>query len=353
MLHLRKAICLILMALLLAQPVFAETEAATEVLPTLEPDIVTAIRTMQEIPTDFGIHAAHSEELQWLRSLTASPLYAMTDGNWEPVLADSLPEDVTAEYVGTCGIPADAQRGYAFRILLNSDACWENGRSITSDDFLYSIQELFAHEASTEDWLFLANAAAISEGKTKADRDIVSLKDAGFSGITQAWNAGYKEFFLDVEGFWGLDGGWKSVSDRSRIRDYAMPSGLDEAFVSPAYLYNNYLMDNGEHSRFQSTFIGVSMTSSAAYTMDDLGLIRVSDDAFVIILQTPATASTLMQYLEKLVLFRQDTKESLSCGPYRVVSATADAILLEPNPSWWGAPDSRGYDRIICQKIGT
>jgi len=158
--HLRKAICLILMALLLAQPVFAETEAATEAAP--KPDIVTAVRNMETIPRDFGIHAAHTEELLWLRSLTASPLYAMTDGSWEPVLARSLPEDVTADYAGTYGIPANARRGYAFRILLNADACWENSRSITSDDYLYSIRELFTQEDSEADWLFLANAAAIA-----------------------------------------------------------------------------------------------------------------------------------------------------------------------------------------------
>lgn len=353
MLHLRKAICLILMALLLAQPVFAETEAPTEVLPTVEPDIVTAVRNMETIPTDFGIHAADSGELQWLRSITASPLYAMTaGGSWEPVLAASLPEDVTAEYTGTYGIPADAARGYAFRIVLSPDACWENGQRITSGDFLYSIKALFSHEESRNDWLFLSGAAAIDQGQTKTRRDIVSLKDAGFSNLPEAWGAGYKEFFLDTEGFWGLNEGWKSVSDRTRIRDYAMPSRLDEAFVSPAYLYRNYLLE-GEHRRLLSAFIGISKTPGESYTMDDLGLISVSDDEFVIILQSPATASTLMQYLEKLTLFRKNTQEYLSCGPYRIVSATAEEILLEPNPNWWGAPDPREYDRILCQKIGT
>lgn len=350
MLHLRKAICLILMALLLAQPVFAETEAPTEAV--VEPDIVTAIRTMEAIPTDFGIHADPTEELRWLRSLTASPLYAMADGSWKPVLAGSLPEDVTADYAGTCGIPASARRGYAFRIPLNPDARWENGQPITSEDYLYSIRALFSHEDSEKDWLFLANAAAIADGKTKAGSDIISLKDAGFSRITEAWVAGFKEFFLNIEDFWGLEGGWKSVSDRTRIRDYAMPGHLDEAFVSPAYLYRNYLLE-GEHRRLLPTFIGISKTPGDTYTMDDLGLVSLSDDAFVIILHSPATASTLMQYLEKLVLFRQNTAEYLSCGPYRIVSATAEEILLEPNPHWWGEADPRGYDRIICQKIDT
>lgn len=350
MLHLRKAICMILMTLLLAQPVFA-TEAPTETA-AIEPDIVTAIHKMETIPTDFGIHAEITEQLQWLRRLTAAPLYAMEGGNWIPVLAGSLPVDVTAEYVGTYGIPSDAARGYAYRISLNGDARWENGRSVTADDCIDSIQALFSHENTEKDWLFLANADAIAGGRTKPTRHIVSLKDAGFSGITQAWGAGYKEFFLDTEGFWGLGQGWKSVSDRTRIRDYAMPTGLDESFVSPAYLYHNYLMD-GEHQRFLATFIGINEAPGDDYTMDDLGLEKLSDGEFVLILHAPATASTLMQYLEKLVLFPQDATEYLSCGPYRIVSATSEEIRLEPNPHWWGEADSRGYDRIFCQKIGT
>ena len=350
MLHLRKAICLILMALLLAQPVVA-TEAATETTPR-EPDIVTAVCKMDEIPVDMGIHAKDTEELQWLRKLTASPLYAMTGGNWEPVIAAQLPEDVTDAYVGSYGIPADAARGYAYRITINDGARWENGTFITADDCIYSILELFSHEDTAKNWLFLANGEAVREGRVKPGRHIISLKEAGFPSITQAWAAGFREFFLDTEGYWGLGQGWKSISDRIRIRDYAMPTGLDESFVSPAYLYHNYLMD-GEHHRFLPEFIGISENSGSVYTTEDLGLVKLSEKEFVIILEDPITASTLMQHLEELVLFSEYADTCLSSGPYRIVSATSEELWLEPNPCWWGEPDPRGYDRIFCQKIGT
>ena len=350
MLHLRKAICLILMALLLAQPVVA-TEAATETTPR-EPDIVTAVRKMDEIPVDMGIHAKDTEELQWLRKLTASPLYAMTGGNWEPIVAAQLPEDVTDAYVGSYGIPADAARGYAYRITLKDDARWENGTFITADDCVFSILEQFSHKDTVDNWLFLANGEAVREGRVKPGRHIISLKEAGFPSITQAWAAGFREFFLDTEGYWGLGQGWKSISDRIRIRDYAMPTGLDESFVSPAYLYHNYLMD-GEHHRFLPEFIGISENSGSVYTTEDLGLVRLGEKEFVIILEDPITASTLMQHLEELVLFSEYADTCLSSGPYRIVSATSEELWLEPNPCWWGEPDSRGYDRIFCQKIGT
>ena len=60
------------------------------------------------------------------------------------------------------------------------------------------------------------------------------------------------DFYLDTEGFWGLGGGWKPISDRIRLRDFAMPGGLDEYFVSPAYLYRYYLMDGAINNRDQA-----------------------------------------------------------------------------------------------------
>ena len=344
MLHLRKVLCICFTALLLAQPVFAETE------PAPEPDIVTAVREVQTVPTDFDPLAAPD----WLLRLISAPLYAMsTDGSWTPVLAAALPEDVTGSHAGKSGIPAAAERGYAYRIALDEAACWEDGTPITADDYLYSVRKLFENEKTAENWLFLANASAICSGKPQVGSDIVSLRDAGFSGTGEAWAAGYTEFYLDTEGFWGLGGGWKSVSDRTRLRDFAMPGGLDEYFVTPAYLYRYYLMDGAVSSYYQTEFIGICRTPGAALTTEDLGIIKKSDHELILLLQEPLTPSTLMQKLESLLLFREGNQGVLSCGPYRIVSADKSHILLEENPRWHGAADPRGYDRILFREIGT
>ena len=351
MLHLRKALCIFLMALLLAQPVFAETEGPTEP-PTAppEPDIITAIRSVEKIPIDFSPLSAP----EWFLEMTTAPLYALSDdGTWSPVLAQALPEDVTAEFAGTYGIPTDAQRGYAFRILLNKDARWEDGIPITADDYISSIETLFYQEKTAKDWLFLAGAEDIRSGKLHSGSDIISLREAGFSSVRDAWSAGYTEFFVDTDGFWGLGGGWKSVSDRARLRDYAMPGGLDEYFVSPAYLYNNYLMSGAQSSHYQNRFIGISKTPGKKLTLDDLGLVKIQDYELVLIFEEPSTASTLIQRLDALYLFRELNNTFLSYGPYRVTSATHTDMLLEPNSNWLNGPDPRGYDRILCQKIGS
>lgn len=65
-----------------------------------------------------------------------------------PVLAAADPEDVTAQYVGTkwatAGKIAEGATGRVFRIRLNRDAKWDNGDSITADDYIYSMQQVLS-----------------------------------------------------------------------------------------------------------------------------------------------------------------------------------------------------------------
>lgn len=340
MLRAAKVLCICLMVLLLAQPVLAETAPST----APEPDIVTAIYPVESLPKSTAPLSAPD----WLRTLTTAPLYAMTEDGWLPVLAAALPEDVTADFVGSYGIPENAQRGYAFRISLCADACREDGTPITARDCIDSIITSLETKETAENWLFLAGAEAITSKKSHPGNEIISLRDAGFPGISEAWGAGYTDFYVDVDGFWGLDSGWRSVSDRTRLRDFAMPGGLDESFISAAYLYSNYLMDGAQSSYYQSEFIGICRTPGDPYTMEDLGLIEETDRSMILILQQPATASTLMQHLQPLILTGKQ-----SYGPYRVASVSDSALLMEPNPNWWGEEDLRGYDRILCQKIGS
>lgn len=352
MLHRKRLLCLLFALMLFVQPVFAEGEV-TE--PTV-PDIVTAVKAMQTLPADISPLTPVTEEKLFLRGLTTAPLYALSpDGSYDPVLAAALPEDVTAEYAGSFDIPADAQRGYAYRIRLHENARWEDGAAVTAEDAVYSVRKLFENEHTSAHWQFLAGAAAIGSGKLHTGSHILSLKDAGFSGVTDAWNAGYMDFYLDTEGFWGLGAGWKPISDRIRLRDFAMSGGLDEYFVTPAYLYRYYLMDGAISSRDQTEFIGICSEAGKPYTPEDLGILATGEKELILLTQAPMTASTLMQKLEELFLFRSDMADGqlLSYGPYRIISSDTEQILLEPNPHWWGEADPRGYDRICCRKIGT
>ena len=359
--QLKRTLCILLLALLLAQPVFAEEETQTP-QPT-EPDIVTAVKSMALLPGNLSPLSPKTAEKQWLWDLTTAPLYAMeADDTWVPVLAAQQPEDVTGSYAGTYGIPTGARRHYAYRIALNPDACWDDGTPITADDYLFSVRQLLQGSETSGDWLFLANASAILSQRQKPGTDIISLGEAGFSDLGEAWAAGFRDFYVDMDRFWGLDCGWKSISDRTRIQDYAMPGGLDEGFVSPAYLYNRYLIDSAQHSDYQDVFLGICRTPGDTFRPEDLGIIKTGNLELVLMLQSPMAVSALMEKLQFLFLLRQTvygaddgkTAEGYpSYGPYRITSAGVDEILLEPNPNWWGDPDPRGYHRILCQKIGT
>lgn len=359
MLYLRKAIWLMLALLLLVQPVFAESAASTQ---SPEPDIISAVHNVPELPSNWSPLSPETAEQRFLLNLTTAPVYQLSEeGIWLPVLAKELPRDVTKDYAGSYGIPADAQGCYAYRIELNPDACWEDGLLITADDYLFSIVKLLEDEETRANWTFLANAEDILSGKMKPGDEILSLREAKVFNVRDALSAGFTDLYVDAGRFWGLDVGWLPISSRSRLQDFAMPDGMDERFVSPAYLYARYLADGAESSRFQSSFIGIRKPSAEAMTMDELGIVKVSSYELDLILHQPSASSALMQKLEKLYLFRQDiwgshfaTSAETYCGygPYRITASDSSQIILEPNTNWWSAPVRDDFDRIICRAAG-
>lgn len=63
-----------------------------------------------------------------------------------PEMAAANPVDVTETYAGDerFGVPAEAKNGegYAYKIALNPQACWEDGTKINADTYIYSMQQL-------------------------------------------------------------------------------------------------------------------------------------------------------------------------------------------------------------------
>ncbi|MBQ9539784.1 MAG: hypothetical protein IJU95_11015 [Treponema sp.] len=101
----------------------------------------------------------------------------------EPGMASKMPEDVTASYAGRYGLPADAKSGYAWKIHLRDDLCWDNGEKIDVDDFIYSAQQFLNpkmknYRASSlyADSLQLVGAEDYYEGKGSWD-NVGLIKD--------------------------------------------------------------------------------------------------------------------------------------------------------------------------------
>ena len=67
----------------------------------------------------------------------------------KPEMAAADPVDVTEaikESHPNYNIPADATKGYAYKIALNPNAKWATGETITADDYIYSMQQLLNPE---------------------------------------------------------------------------------------------------------------------------------------------------------------------------------------------------------------
>ena len=302
---------------------------------------IRAIREMNSLPTCWG-PLETSSEAEFLRDLTGGGLKISSD-----LVTDF--QDVTAEFSGNdeYGVPETAVRGYAYRITLNENACWDDETPIRAETWLKAAQNSL--EGGNEDLLVLANAQDYIMGANRTR--VISLGEAGYGNVAAAQEAGITEFFVDVEHYWGLGNGWASIDDFTRYRDYAMTVGYREMYVSPAWLYYMHLDDGQAYAYFQSEFVGIA-ADGEPLTWEDVGLVKTGEYELTLILEEPTTPTYLASKLENIRLVREKCaytgpEVGASYGPYRVVNVTEQGILLERNPAWWGEPGR--YDQILCR----
>ena len=331
----RKLLSFLLCALVLTVPI-----AAAEVDSATLPPVYVGIQKLEAVPGSWHPLDELTPAGETVLELISQPLYRTGADGIEPAQAASMPQDITGEYAGSYGIPATARRGYAFRITIREDARWENGEAVTASDWYYTLENLLEQGRFP---LEIGGYREFFEGGTKTAEKIISLKEAGFESVTQAEEAGYRDFYIDVTHFWGLEEGWLSVADRTPLKDAAMPSGCEEMYLTAEYLYRNYLADGGSQTMFQAEFVGIPQEEGQKLTMEDVGLFDTGD-GLVLILRQPVTPTYLALTLGNFRVARESGMGS--CGPYRVVWADSTEILLEPNPYWTG--EKPLYDRVRC-----
>lgn len=326
----KKKMIALLLALALALSGCSLFAEPTEPEPT-EPPLVIAAHEVESL-----------EDNDLIESYLCGYLYKLSpDGGIVPSMAASLPADVTAEYAGRFGVPADGVRGYAFRIDLNTVPCWEDGTPITADDYVETLTALLQSEEQAADFSVIAHESVEISG------EIVSLGDSGIASVAEAEDLGITHFFVDVGTFWGLTEDWLPIDDTTRLRDYAMPAGLDEQFVSAAWLYQNYLAEGAAYDYLQSEFVGIPAQLDDEVSIEDLGILKTGDHQITLIFNTPATAEYLAYALMNLVL---TNRENLSYGPYRLASHEASLMELQRNENWWG--ESQTADIIRFRTAG-
>ena len=319
----------------------------------------TSVSAAAELPSQPESRTAvrylvNGNEAEYLRQMTTAAFYTLKDGELAEGLA-KLPEDVTGEYAAneTWEIPAGAERGYAFRIRLREEVFWEDGVGVSAGDVLYTVRTLLQSEEHGADYLWLANGDGFRNGRERESGAVISLEEAGYDTVAAAREAGYSRFYVDLSNFWGLEAGWVNAANRTRFVDYAMPAGLDERYVTPAYLYRQYLAEGAAFDYLQGEFVGVTAQRQDVLTLDDVGILMTGDHELVVISEEPVAARTVAARLAALCLLREnpDGAADSECayGPYRIASADGEEILLERNPFWQGGTEDYPADRIVCR----
>ena len=338
----------VLLAALLAAPAPLSTE---------ETSGVTAVKYVDQLPESWSPMAESTPAGAFLLELTRQPLYRMDDqGRMQPVLA-AVPEDVTALYAGDplFNVPYGAQRGYAFRIDLLPEANWQDGSPITAEAVAVTLEQLLA-AGKLEQFPTPANWEAYRVGKIPGNGQVISLEEAGFSTVEAAQQAGYTDFYVNLDKFWGLEQDWLPITDGTRLFDAAVQPGITERYVTAAYLYRQYLETGMEYDYLQGEFLGISGNPEEKFTMAQVGIQVTGNNQITLILQNPTVPTALMQALSYVNLLNPDrfgadyctsAETGDSCGAYMVTAVTDREIILERNPAYAG--EQPEFTRVVCR----
>lgn len=339
-----------------------ETTVAT---PLPGADCFTYRGWVKAMPVNWNPQEWSTEEEGELLSLTNPGLYAVCPADNEngftlkPEMAADAPVDVTSQYAGsdTYGVPGSAESGYAYRIDLNPDAKWEDGTPVNADTYLYSLQQMLSSEAKhSRASLFWSGTLRVANAWDYYMQDMAgqviyrTLADAGYASVAEARNDGLTNLYLDMDGFWGLDCGWKSLDDGTLIRDEAVPAGMEEDMISASYLYRNYLANGNSYAAYQTTFIGFRQGRVAETSFDQVGLLKTGEYQITLVLEKPLSPEELQWNLISGWLVKEDVygdgyctgvENSPSCGPYKLTELEEDFYRLERNENWYGFTDGK------------
>lgn len=344
-------------------------------------------------PKTWNVHEWETSEDSYIMTLTEMGLYdfglnATKDG-YEiiPEMAAAEPVDVTSEYAGNevYGVPSDVSEGYAFKIALNENACWQDGTPINADTYIYSMEQMlnpdmknYRASSYTSGNLILANASkyynsgqevysAIYDGsgyRDVADADMFfsftqQVAFFGDSAETYYNNASYQSYFMDADG--------NDLFAKYSEKDYYELT--DEAKADILAISAAFGDTNPEaYKEWCFTFDGVSEKVS----FDAVGLIKTGDYEITLVLQNPISDFYLLYSLSSNWIVNKDVYEAnkketgnltkttygtsvdkyMAYGPYKLTEFQLDKqITLEKNDKWYGYTDGKHEGQFQTTKV--
>lgn len=306
-----------------------------------------------------------------------------------PEMAEALPTDVTANYVGQYGIAA-GEKGKAWSIKLNKNAVWENGEKITSEDYIYSMkQQLDPDSFWRRADSYYGGDFAIYNAKNylySKSKDRFDPVGSAYNSIAEALEDG-KVVYLDVANFWGITvedaespitdavGNWVPITSTVKIRDYAVDEGEPGDWISAAEIYAEYASDLEVGSDYADYVSLYTVNEKYGLKFDEVGLFANGEYEIVIVLERelqfpdfylPYNLSSNWLINESMFescwetkpdgtrvnTYMQSLKNSISYGPYKLSYFEADKqITFVRNENWYGYEDGKHEGQFITDKI--
>ncbi|MBQ7600008.1 MAG: hypothetical protein IJU57_04955 [Clostridia bacterium] len=292
-------------------------------------------------------------------------------------MAEELPVDVTADYVGQYGI-SEGETAKAWKIKLNELATWNDGTPINADTYIYSYQQLLdpAQLNRRADSLYAGNFAVygaanyFNQGRTS----YVALP-----AVTSEYTGEVGDIYIDCWGFWGAQGyvdaegnecpQYVSALDETA---YSKDGAGDDEF-SGAGLYNDYFAPGAQYESYSTTYCFYTVAYEDNYSWDNVGFFKTGEYEIVIVTTLPTeNPNYYVPYnLSSTYLVKEDLFESLknpddpkvntygtslettaSYGPYMMTYFELDKLYtLERNENWYGYKDGKHLGQYQTDKI--
>ncbi len=303
-----------------------------------------------------------------------------------PEMAASMPVDVTTTVKAEhpeFNIPESAEKGYAYTIDLNPNACWEDGTPINADTYVYSMQQLldpamknyratdyYAQDLSIAGAEFYAN-----QGQTVTVTVATVVKNEGLEmdETAAAFLAAHGEetafinyyysfgFGYDFENYpW--DGTFNEEALTNEFEDEVVETPLTLNQMHDFYVQANLAMGNDEATANEWFFDEVycEWTYPSGVDYSTVGLYKTGDYQITLVLGKSLAGFNLLYNLSSNWIVYQDLYESCkkqvgdawtssyntsaettkSYGPYKLVTYQADKFMrFEKNDKWYGYTD--------------
>ena len=368
----------------------------------------TYLDSFQTSPSTWNPHTYRTTDDSYVQDFTYSGLYEFffnedkTGYEVWPVMAAAEPVDITTELKSEAKweIPAEAEKGYAYKIALNPNATWDDGTVINADTYVESMKRLLSpdyvnyraanyftgslqifgakdyfYQGAPKTEVFLTK----NEGKYTNDEGVVTGKnDKGVytvtigeqvfelytsvdasvpffgNSMTTYYNAGYDDYFK------AEDGTDLYLKLQGQANKYGLIEVTDEVVADLTTISVNF---GDENPVAWNEYCLVVTGTGAAYSWDNVGIYKSGDYEITLVFNKSLSGFYLLYNLSGNWIVNIDKYDAglsqsatgvwsntyntnvataSSSGPYKLTTYQEGKLMeFSRNENWFGYSDPR------------